>query len=134
MFLAGLYKLRDSGAEWFTTDNLRNEFLCSHFPRSDFFLHSVVEARLNILVAKSSLVTSAMAFCVLVTELLSPLILLSKKVKWLALGILFSMQIMAVFFMFIDPVVSLGLYLFWIEWDIVFKRLKGLQARWTQRQ
>lgn len=133
LFMAGMYKLRDSGAAWFTSDNLRIEFLCSHFQRSDLYLRSVVNAKMNILVAKSSFLTSAMAFSVLATELLSPLIFLNRKIKWLALGIIFSMQVVAVFFLFIDPIASLGLYLFWIEWDIVFKRLKGLRKPWMPR-
>lgn len=128
-FSSGFHKLKAGGLEWFLSDNLVNNFLCSPFTRIDSVPLFVSDLKLNYYAANYKNLFRFAACMVIVFQLLSPLMLL-KKFKNLFLTVFISMHVFSIFTLFISPLVNIPLYAFWINWKWL---QEGLYKKWALR-
>ena len=116
-FLSGYTKLRNSGIEWIFSNTLQNvialqRFNYDSFPQAKWF-HV-----LNIWITSfPSYVIYALALFVVLAEISAPLALFSKRLRYPILLSLLSLQVGIYFFMYLNFVAWLPLYLCWLVKD-----------------
>jgi predicted DCC family thiol-disulfide oxidoreductase YuxK len=120
---AGTAKLRRSGLQWITSDNMTNMLINHHYSH-----HPPV--RWGLYLAQHRVVAMALAALTIVAETAAPLALFSRRLRAVLIPSLFVMQVgiwLTMGILFRD---FLLLYLVWVPWDRVGD---WLSSRWARR-
>ena len=128
MFLAGLYKLKNSGSDWFLTSNLHHQMLCAPLANGDTAQMAGLGEALNFYFSGLPWLLMPVAAVVFFAEIFTPLVFIGRKMKWIILSILLTMQILSIFLLFVNPFLSFGMYIFWVDWDYVIAKMKSLKT------
>jgi predicted DCC family thiol-disulfide oxidoreductase YuxK len=125
-FAAGVTKLRWSGLEWITSDNLANVLL-QHQYKSDPLVDW------GRAIARHPLLCKVLAGMTVALELLFPLALFSSRARWPLVGGMFVAQVGIALLMGVVFTQFMFVYLFWIPWyalgRFVLKRVAPLWQR-----
>jgi len=125
-FTSAIIKLKNVGLDWVFSDNLKNLFLCSPFPRGDIVPEAIMNLKLNYKIGQFPNMVKVFAFITLATELLSPLALFSFTGSRLPVVLLMIMQILSIFLIFLNPFNSLAIYICWVSWGPMLKRAEQI--------
>ncbi len=124
-FLAGYSKLKNGGIEWLSGETLSNYII-----RSPLLFHDVNplanSLSLNLRIANINWICKFLSYFTVIIELAAPLALLpSRFFKWI-IPALFVMQIGIYFTIYVNFRVYLCLYIFWVDWEYHYLKLKAL--------
>ncbi len=123
-FFAALCKLRDSGLNWALSNNLKYEVMCAPIIRHDALWRDLVPMHWITLSFNWTGFYTLAAMTTLALELLSPLSLLATKYRWWLLGAILIMHFLSVFIVLIDPVMFMGVFVFWIDWQWLIQKVR----------
>ena len=120
-FSAGVSKLRNGGFDWIFSESMQNILI-----RSEIFYHDnsalAYKYKFNLLLAKNLILTQASAFFVVLLEIMSPMALFANKLRYPIVLALLLTQISILFLIFVNFKVYTLLYIFWINWDYLYKK------------
>lgn len=126
-FAAGVAKLRFSGLEWITSDNMANMLLQHHY-KSDPIVGW------GKIIANWPLVCKTLAALTIFVELLFPMALFNRYAKWFFVTSMFLMQMGIALLMGVVFTQFMFVYLFWISWDSIGRFILRNVAPLWQRQ
>lgn len=123
-FSAGFSKLTTSGIDWISSDTVRNFMIrawITHFENRHVDL-----AGLNGLLFSQALLMKLFALYTVSVELIAPLALFVKKLRYFIIAGLFCMQIGIKFTILVNFDLYIALYIFWLPMDADYR---GILAR-----
>ncbi len=126
-FAAGVAKLRASGLAWVTSDNMANMLLQHHY-KSDPIVGW------GKLIANYPLLCKTMAGGTLLLELLFPLAMFNRWLRWILVSGMFLAQVGIALLMGVVFTQFMFVYVFWINWDWLGRRVQQLLAPAFQRR
>lgn len=122
-FAAGLSKIRNGGLDWIFSESMQNILIRAHIFYHD--VHALAHRfHLNLVVAKNLLLTKLLASFGILIELIAPVALLSGRFRFPVILALLLMQLSIFFLIFVNFKVYLMLYIFWVNWGVVFEFLR----------
>lgn len=134
-FLSGYTKLKYSGLNWITSDNLRNILITQNFAHENFWWsrHFV---SINAFVVNLPFAGEFMAFATIVLELCAPLALFKTRFRNWIVADLALMQVGVFILMYINFSPWAATYVFWLPLDRwgarLRKWLRSLESRKIQ--
>ena len=115
-FMAGLSKIRNSGIDWFLSENLQNILIRSKIYYHD--LHFLAQKfNLNYFIARHLELTKIIAFSAVALELSAPLAILTPKLKNYIVSSLLLMQVGIYFTVLVNFKFYVLIYIFWVDWE-----------------
>jgi hypothetical protein len=124
MFCAGISKLQYSELSWISSNNLENQFKLASLLRSSFPLSEVSYVLRSVLM-DLPLLCKVLAGAVLISELLSPFAVVSKKLDLVVHLNLFFMLLLAPLLLHVDSTSTLAIFVFFVPWSWFFNRWKA---------
>ncbi|MBC8108225.1 MAG: DUF393 domain-containing protein [Anaerolineae bacterium] len=117
---AGITKLRWSGLDWITTDNLSTTILQHYYgvasPPTD----------LGLWVAQHKTLCKIIAGMTILIELAFPLAMFSRPARWTLVPAMFAAQVGIYLMMGVNFTQFMFVYLFWVPWDRIAALLSGV--------
>ncbi len=114
IFSSGLQKLNEAGLGWITDNSLRSFILCREAIVETGVLGQNLHPYLKAFVYDSPSLVMLAGALTLLLELTSPIALFSKKFQKYFVPVFFLFQLLTIPTLLINPMASLGLYLFWL--------------------
>lgn len=111
-FAAGVAKLRYSGLEWITSDNMANMLIQHHYKSDPIVGWGKV-------IANWPLVCKFLAAMTIFVELFFPLAMFNRWARWFFVASMFLMQVGIAVLMGVVFTQFMFVYLFWVPWDSV---------------
>lgn len=106
------------------TDNLLNHVICSPLIRGEYAAQGLISLNMGYKLSHFEYFYNFSAFSVVALELLFPLALFFKRIRKYLIFSLFIFQTSTIFILFINPILTIGLYVFWIDWSQFFEKFK----------
>jgi predicted DCC family thiol-disulfide oxidoreductase YuxK len=121
MMGAGVTKLRWSGLDWVTTDNLSTTILQHYYAG-----YSEPPTDLGIWIAEHRTLCKVIAGLTILIELTFPLAMFSRIARWTLVPAMFFAQVGIYLMMGVNFTQFMFAYLFWIPWDKIGARFCGV--------
>jgi hypothetical protein len=129
--MAGLSKLRDSGLKWAISDNLKYEAMCASIIRHDAIWREFASLNWIAQFSEWNIFFTSSAILSLIAEIIAPVCLVPSKFRWWILSILIVMHVLTPLMVLIEPTIFLGVFIFWIDWDWLFQKIRRLNLSKT---
>jgi len=131
-FMAGLSKIRNSGVDWFLTENLQNILVRSKIYYHDLH-HFAQKFNLNYILARDLMLTKIIAFSAIALELAAPAAILMPRFKNMIVLSLLLMQIGIYFTILVNFKFYILIYIFWVDWKFLYDKVIKFFDRYIVR-